>query len=53
VWFVQRTRQYCRRLRAADAEERTRGADDRPEGKTVAFQRTPVHDPLERIHNTA
>jgi phosphatidylglycerophosphate synthase len=60
VWFVQRTRQYCRRLRAEDAAERpsdgagrARVADDRPEGKTVAFQRTPVHDPLEGIHNTA
>jgi phosphatidylglycerophosphate synthase len=59
IWFMQRTRQYCERLRAQDASERAEDASERAragdgaEGKSVAIQRSRVHEGLERLKKTA
>ena len=52
IWFLQRTRQYCRRLRAEDTAESARSAAE-PEGKTVLIQGTGVHDTIEGLRKTA
>ncbi len=52
VWFLQRTLQYCRRLRAEDASERVRAVEG-SEGKTLVIQETSVQPDVEPLRKTA
>ncbi len=52
IWFMQRTLEYCRRLRAEDAAEQARHGVA-TEGKSVVIPSTPVHDVAEALRKTA
>jgi len=53
IWFLQRTRQYCRRLGAEDMAQRARAVVEEPDGKTVVIQGTGMQDAMGGLRKTA